>query len=57
MQVINAEIDKATLPKANKANMTQRYSTIAVHPELGRTSTQFPRGVLYELIESTLDLR
>lgn len=55
--MINAEIDKATLPKANKANMTQRYSTIAVHPELGRTSTQFPRGVLYELIESTLDLR
>ena len=50
LQVISKEIANATLPKANKVNMTQPYSTIAVHPALGRKTRAFPRGVLYELI-------
>lgn len=49
-KVINDELDKATLPQAKKYNMTQPYSTIAVHPELGKATSKFPKGVLYELI-------
>lgn len=49
-KVINEEIDKASLPQAKKYNMTQPYSTIAVHPELGKSTPKFQKGVLYELI-------
>ena len=52
LQVIADEIGKATLPRANKTNMTQPYSTIAVHPELEKISKKFPKGVLFELIKS-----
>ena len=52
LQVIEDEIDKAILPKANKRNMIQPYSTIAVHPVLGKTNAKFPKGVLFELIKS-----
>ena len=52
LQVITDEIGKATLPKANKTNMIQPYSTIAVHPELGKPRKKFPKGVLFELIKS-----
>lgn len=49
-KIIKDEIDKAELPRAKKYNMTQPYSSIAVHPELGRSTTKHPKGVLYELI-------
>ena len=51
LHVISKEIANATLPRANKTTMTQPYSTIAVHPALGRKSKAFPRGVLYELVK------
>ena len=51
MRVINEEIQRADIPLAKKDNMTQQYSSIAVHPELGKATKVYPRGVLYELIE------
>lgn len=50
LKVIAEEIEKADLPQAKKYNMTQPYSSIAVHPELAKSTTKYPRGVLYELI-------
>lgn len=55
MKVIRGEIDKATLPKAKKLNMTQPYSSISVHPELGKTTPQYPKGILYKLIKDLND--
>ena len=54
--MIKGEINKAQLPQAKKYNMTQPYSTIAVHPALGKptdekTAAKFPKGVLYHLIK------
>jgi type I restriction enzyme M protein len=56
LKVIKSEIDKAKLPQAKKYNMTQPYSTIAVHPALGKptdskTAAKFPKGVLFQLIK------
>lgn len=51
MRVIRDEIQKAEIPKAKKDNMTQPYSSIAVHPELGKATKSYPKGVLHELIK------
>lgn len=51
MRVIREEIQTANIPQAKKENMTQPYSGIAVHPELGKPTKQYPKGVLYELIK------
>lgn len=55
MRVIKEEIISAELPEAKKDNMVQPYSGISVHPELGRSTKQFPRGILYELIKELND--
>jgi type I restriction enzyme M protein len=51
LKVIADQIEHADLPQAKKLNMTQPYSTIAVHPELGKETRKYPRGVLFELIK------
>lgn len=51
MRVIRDEIHKAEIPQAKKDNMVQPYSSIAVHPELGKASKSFPKGPLHELIK------
>jgi type I restriction enzyme M protein len=51
MRVIHDEIQRADIPSAKKDNMTQPYSSIAVHPELGKATKSYPRGTLYELID------
>ena len=51
LQVISKEIHKADIPKAKKDKMVQPYSTIAAHPELGKATVAYPRGVLHELIK------
>lgn len=51
LNVIRKEIEKAEIPKAKKASMVQPYSSIAVHPELGKATKAYPRGVLHELIK------
>ena len=51
MRVIKSEIQRADIPKAKKDNMSQPYSGIAVHPELGKATPLYPQGVLHELIK------
>ncbi len=55
MRVIKYEIDKADIPRAKKDNMAQPYSSIAVHPELGKSKNDYPKGVLHELIKRLND--
>ncbi len=50
MRVIKEEMKKADIPHSKEFSMTQPYSSIAVHPELGKAQKKYPRGVLYELI-------
>lgn len=50
LHVIKQEIEKADIPYSKKNNMTQPYSSIAVHPELGKPTKSYPKGVLNELI-------
>ncbi len=51
MHVIKSEVDKAKIPRAKKDNMAQPYTSIAVHPELGKATKAYPKGVLNELIK------
>lgn len=50
MHVIKEEINKADIPNSKKNNMVQPYTSISVHPELGKPTKPFPKGVLFELI-------
>jgi type I restriction enzyme M protein len=50
LEVITKEVRKAEIPQAKKDKMVQPYSTIAAHPELGKATKQYPKGVLHELI-------
>ncbi len=51
MHVIKEEIEKAEIPNSKKNSMTQPYSSIAVHPELGKATIKYPKGALHELIK------
>jgi type I restriction enzyme M protein len=51
MRVIKEEFRKADIPNSKEYSMTQPYSSIAVHPVLGKSSLRFPKGILYELIK------
>ena len=51
MRVIRDEIQEADIPRAKKDNMAQPYSSIAVHPELGKSTKAYPKGALHELIK------
>lgn len=51
MRVIKEEFKKADIPNSKEYSMTQPYSSIAVHPNLGKSDKKFPRGVMYELIK------
>ena len=50
IRIIKEEIQKADIPNSKKDSMAQPYSTIAVHPELGKPTKKYPKGVLNELI-------
>lgn len=54
LKVIKDEISKAQLPH-KQYNMTQPYSSIAVHPELGKPTAKYPKGTLYQLIKDLND--
>lgn len=51
---IKKELDKADIPQGKKDTMLQPYSTIAVHPNLGKpdskTAKEYPDGVFKEII-------
>lgn len=51
MRVIQEEIQAADIPQAKKDNMVQPYSSIGVHPELGKAARSYPKGPLHELID------
>ncbi|SDB81836.1 HsdM family class I SAM-dependent methyltransferase [Shouchella lonarensis] len=51
LHFITEEINKANIPNSKRNNMTQPYSSIAVHPELGKATKAYPKGVLHELIK------
>ncbi len=51
LSVIEDEIGKADIPNAKKQSMSQPYSSIAVHPNLGKKTPEHPQGVLFELID------
>jgi len=54
LSAIKKELDKADIPQAKKDTMLQPYSTIAVHPNLGKpdtkTAKEYPDGVFKEII-------
>ncbi|MBU2782325.1 SAM-dependent DNA methyltransferase [Acidithiobacillus caldus] len=56
---IKKELDKADIPQAKKDTMLQPYSSIAVHPNLGkpdsRTAKEYPDGVFKEIISRICD--
>lgn len=52
LKTIEDEIHDAELPQAKKENMAQPYSSISVHPELGKATTEHPKGVLNQLVSS-----
>lgn len=55
MRVIKEEFKKAQIPHSKEYSMTQPFSSIAVHPNLGKAQKKFPKGVLYELIKMLND--
>lgn len=55
LRIVGEEIQKADIPLAKKDNISQAYSGIAVHPELGKPTEAFPKGVLNELITRLKD--
>lgn len=50
LRAVQDEIETADIPQAKKQNITQPYSSIAVHQELGRGTAAHPKGPLFELI-------
>lgn len=56
---IKKELDKADIPQAKKDTMLQPYSTIAVHPNLGKpdskTAKEYPDGVFKAIIARIFD--
>jgi 16S rRNA G966 N2-methylase RsmD len=55
IRVIKEELKKADIPHSKEYIMTHPYTSIAVHPTLGKSSNKFPKGVLYELIKMLND--
>ena len=51
LSVIAKEINKADMPHRKTEKMVQPYSGIAAHPELGKSTRAYPKGVLHELIK------
>lgn len=54
LTAIRKELDKAEIPQAKKDTLLQPYTTIAVHPNLGKpdskTAKEYPDGVFKEII-------
>lgn len=59
LAAIKKELDKADVPRAKKDTMLQPYTTIAVHPNLGKpdskTAKEYPDGVFKEIITRICD--
>ncbi|WP_294323562.1 N-6 DNA methylase [uncultured Chryseobacterium sp.] len=59
INAIKKELNKAEIPQGKKDTMIQPYTTIAVHPNLGkpdsRTEKEYPDGVFKEVIDRIND--
>ncbi|MFB9239789.1 class I SAM-dependent DNA methyltransferase [Plantactinospora siamensis] len=49
-EVLREQIDEADIPHSKKMDIAQPYSGITVHPALRVATTEFPKGVLHEVI-------
>lgn len=47
---IQAEFTTADIPKAKVTNMVQPYSSLFVHPELGKPTKAYPKSPLHEIV-------
>ncbi|OFM34192.1 class I SAM-dependent DNA methyltransferase [Corynebacterium sp. HMSC072A02] len=50
MQTIQKVIGSAQIPFAKITNMTQPFTGIQVHPELGKATKGYPQGLLHEIV-------
>ena len=50
METIKKEMEKAELPNAKVANVTQPFTGIEVHPELRKSTKAYPKGLLNEIV-------
>ncbi|WKE60135.1 HsdM family class I SAM-dependent methyltransferase [Corynebacterium tuberculostearicum] len=50
MQTIQKVIGSAEIPFAKVTNMTQPFTGIQVHPELGKATKGYPQGLLHEIV-------
>lgn len=50
MQSIQKVVDSAEIPYGKVANMTQPFTGIQVHPELGKPTKGYPQGLLHEIV-------
>lgn len=51
LSVIKKEIHKAELPNSKQNSMIHPYTVISEHPELGKPTEGYPKGILYELVK------
>ena len=51
LQTIDKVMSRANLPEYKQLTMTQPFSTIAVHPELGKSTHSYPKGILHEIVK------
>ncbi len=47
---IQAEFAAAAIPRAKVTNMVQPYSSLFVHPELGKPTQAYPKSPLHEIV-------
>lgn len=50
MESIKKEMEKAKLPNAKVLNLTQPFTAVEVHPELGKSTKPYPKGLLNEIV-------
>ena len=50
LQTIDKVMSRASLPEYKQLNMTQPFSSVAVHPELGKATHSYPKGILHEIV-------
>lgn len=55
IRVIREELKKADIPHNKEYSMIHPYTSIAIHPALGKSHKKYPKGVLHELIKKLND--
>lgn len=50
LETIDKVMARASLPEYKQLIMTQPFSAVAVHPELGKATHAYPKGLLHEIL-------